>query len=57
MYYCKSLKKIKKLEVMVAKEKIVSDSGRVFKQEIIEIKFSMQLLPKAGNLKMTNFKI
>ena len=27
---------------MVAKEKIVSDSGRVFKQEIIEIKFSMQ---------------
>ena len=57
MYYCKSLKKIKKLEVMVAKEKIVSDSGIVFKQEIIEIKFSMQLLPKAGNLKVTNFKI
>lgn len=57
IYYRKSLKKIKKLEVMVAKEKIVSDSGRVFKQEIIEIKFSMQWLPKADDWKVTNFKI
>ena len=31
---------------MDSKEKIVSDSGKVLRQEIIEIKFSMQWLKK-----------
>ena len=40
--YYESLRKIKKLQVMDAKEIIVSDSARVFRQEIIDIKLSMQ---------------
>lgn len=40
--YYESLKKIKKLQVIDAKEKIASDCGRVLRKEIIDIKFSMQ---------------
>ena len=42
---------------MGAKEKIVSDSVRVIRQQIIDIKFSMQWPPKTDDLKVTNFNI
>ena len=55
--YYESLRKIKKLQVMDAKEIIVSDSARVFRQEIIDIKLSMQYPLKTDQLKVTNCKI
>ena len=55
--YYESLKKIKAFQAVNAKEKIVSDSARVIRQEIIDIKFSMQWLPKTDDLKVTNFNI
>ena len=42
---------------MDAKEKIASDSARVLRQEITDIKFSMQWPPKTEDLKVTHFKI
>ena len=40
--YYESPKKIKAFQAVDAKEKIVSDSARVIRQEIVDIKFSMQ---------------
>ena len=42
---------------MDAEEKIVSDNVRAIRQEIIDIKLSMQWPPKTDDLKVTNFNI